>query len=292
MVRPPLFPAAVTPFDARGRVDLLGVARLLAWFDHAGCRGVVLAGTNGEGPSLSAVEKRDLLLGAKKVAGNLELVLGISTPSNDEAVWLCKQTANAGGSAVLLMPPGYFREATDEGLLAWFRDVLDRSPVPVIVYNFPKRTGVTMSGEFLANLADHDRFAGVKDSSGERGNLSAYRQAVPDHPLYVGDETLLLEALAEGWTGSISGAANVVPLWLAQVLNQSDATKFTLLKPILEEIRRRPQPASHKAVLHLWGILPSPDVRLPLLAEQQQAAVDLDELIARYLGDRGGMPVG
>lgn len=292
MDRPALFPATVTPFDAHGRVDLLGVARLLAWYEHAGCRGVVLAGTNGEGPSLSAVEKRDLLIGAKRAAGNLELILGISTPSSDEAIWLCKQTANAGGNAVLLMPPGYFREATDEGLLAWFRLVLDRSPVPVIVYNFPKRTGLTLSSELLAKLADHDRFAGVKDSSGERENLSAYRQAVPDHPLHVGDETLLLEALAEGWTGSISGAANVVPLWLAEVLRQSDDTKFALLKPLLEEIRRRPQPASHKALLHLWGILPCPDVRLPLLAEQQQAAVDLDEVIARYLGQRGGMLAG
>ena len=292
MERPPLYPAAVTPFDAKGRIDRAGLAKLLAWFDGAGCRGVVLAGTNGEGPSLSAVEKRDLVVAAKTLAGDMELVLGISTPSTDEAVWLCKQAHNAGGSAVLLMPPGYFREAADAGILEWFRFVLDRTPVPVIVYNFPKRTGVTLTPEMLHSLSDHVRMAGVKDSSGESANLAPYREAVRDRPLYVGDETLLLDALAAGWTGSISGAANVVPVWLAQVLlaeGELREARFSVLCPVLEQIRKSPQPATHKALLHAWGVLPMPDLRLPLLPSPSETVASLESLISERLGTRGGM---
>jgi len=268
-----------------------GIARLLAWFDAAGCRGAVLGGTNGEGPSLSAVEKRDLIRDARPLAGSLELILGISTASSDEAVWLCKQAHSARAVGVLLMAPGYFREATAAGIEAWFRFVMDRSPCPVFVYNFPKRTGIELSPELLASLSSHDRFAGVKDSSGERENLPAFRQAVPTHPLFVGDETLLADALGAGWTGSISGAANVVPSWLASVIADYPGSdvRFEQLLPVLEEVRRAPQPGTHKAILHRWGILPCPDLRLPLVAPPGEQVDAIETLIERTLGRRGGL---
>lgn len=267
------------------------VARLLSWFDAAGCRGAVLAGTNGEGPSLGAVEKRDLIRDAVPLAGGLELILGISTPSSDEAVWLSKQAHAAGAAGVLLMAPGYFREATPAGIEAWFRFVMDRSPSPIFVYNFPKRTGFELTPELLSSLSSHGRFSGVKDSSGERSNLSAYRQAVTDHPLFVGDETLLLEALRAGWTGSISGAANVVPSWLASVIAEypDSGARFDLLLPVLEAIRKAPQPGTHKTLLHRWGILPNPDLRLPLMDPPTERVDEIEGLIERTLGRRGGL---
>src|SRR5438270_11988307 len=108
-----VYPAAVTPFDAKGRVDMVSVAKLLAWFEAGGCAGAVLAGTNGEGPSLSPVEKRDLLRDAKRSIpsppapsppegrGGLDLILGIATSSSDEALWLCKQATALGATAAL-----------------------------------------------------------------------------------------------------------------------------------------------------------------------------------------------
>ncbi len=278
-----IYPAAVTPFDEKGRIDFVGVAKLLAWFESAGCAGVVLAGTNGEGPSLSAVEKRDLILGAAPLAGSLELILGIATPSSDEAVWLCKQAFHAGGKSVLLMPPGYFREASEAGIEGWFRFVMDRSPVPVIVYNFPKRTGFTLTPELLCRLSTHEKFAGVKDSSGEESNLSSYRQAVPQ-TLYMGDETLLCRALKAGWNGSISGASNVIPQHLVLAAATGDDARFELMEPVLKAIRANPQPATHKALLHRWGILPRPDLRLPLEPPLSTAVDNLSKLVQDTLG--------
>lgn len=281
-----VMPASVTPFDANGRVDLPGVARLLAHFRASGCDGVVLAGTNGEGPSLSAVEKRDLVRAAVPLAPGLSIVLGIATPSLDEAIWLSQQAAKAGASAGLVMPPAYFREASEEGLAAWFEALLDASPLPLLFYNLPQRTGIRLTPELLARLNRHEHALGLKDSSGEAGNLAPYAQAMPGKRLFVGDETLLMEALAAGWTGTISGAANVVPNWLAEILRdegESRATKFAYLLPALQALRGKGQPALNKALLHELGIVERPDLRLPLLPLDPAVVQEVKQELAGYV---------
>ncbi|MDR3690095.1 MAG: dihydrodipicolinate synthase family protein [Fimbriimonas sp.] len=267
-----VYPAGVTPFDAKGAIDFAALARLLAWFRAGECHGVVLAGTNGEGPSLSAVEKRDLVKAGVELAEGLEVVLGISTPSLDEAIWLCKQSYSAGAHAVLLMAPGFFRDASTDAIAKWYEAVLDKSPIGVLVYNFPGKTGITLPAETMHRLSKHHRMIGLKDSSGNRDNVAAYKQALEGTGkcLMVGNETLLVETLAAGWTGTISGAANLIPGWLSQVVREwpvdreSAETKFALIEPTLQAIRSCPQPASNKRILADLGVLPSPDVRLPL----------------------------
>lgn len=293
MIRGGVYPAAVTPFDEKGRVDFGSVAKLLAWFEASDCTGVVLAGTNGEGPSLSATEKRELIEKGMSLRGKLDLILGIATPSLEEAAWLCRRAADCGAVAALVMPPFYFREATEQAVEAWFLQLMDRSPSPVIVYNFPKRAGITLSADLIERLGAHDNMAGVKDSSGDRENLAGYRAALmrSDQVLFVGDETLLLEALLAGWSGSISGAANSIPLPLstlvADFLNgkrDSAEAKFRIVEPVIEAIRRHPQPASHKMLLHLWGVLARPDVRLPLTNRSREQVAELAELIRSKTG--------
>ncbi len=281
-----VYPAAVTPFNAKGEPDFTAIVRLMAWYKAGGCAGVVLAGTNGEGPSLSAVEKRDLVKGAVALADGLEIILGVATPSLHEAIWLCKQTAAAGAQGVLLMPPGFFRDAPDEAICQWFEAVLDSSPAPVLIYNFPQRTGVTIPAETMARLAHHDKMMGLKDSSGNPDNIGAYADALSGtgKVLFVGDETLLIDVLKGGWTGTISGAANLIPGWLSQIVGEwetdpeSAEAKFSLIEPALRSIRSCPQPAANKKMLFELGVIPSADVRLPLLGlatERIQPTLDL-----------------
>jgi 4-hydroxy-tetrahydrodipicolinate synthase len=287
-----LLPAAVTPFDEKGRVDGLALARLLAWFEAGGCSGAVVAGTNGEGPSLSAPEKRDLVQAAVAAKGKLEIVLGIATPSLDEAIWLCKQAASAGADGVLVMPPGYFREADEAGIEAWFRAVLDASPTPVLLYNFPKRTGITLSAGLMERLSGHERLVGVKDSSGDASNLDAYRSALrPEHRLFVGDERLLVAALEAGWTGSISGAANVLPDWLSEIdrlfhagEREQAGLKHQLLLPAIEALRAAPQPATNKRLLEMKGVLPGAGVRLPLREASKEDVENVATQIRKTTG--------
>jgi len=287
-----VYPAAVTPFSAKGEVDFTSIARLMAWYKAGRCSGVVLAGTNGEGPSLSAVEKRDLVKGAVGLADGLDVILGIATPSLDEAIWLCKQSYSAGAHAVLVMPPGFFKDAGDEGIAKWFEAVLNSSPIPVLIYNFPSRTGITIPAETMARLSKHDQMMGLKDSSGNIENIAGYANALQGTGkcLFVGDETLLLEALKGGWTGTISGAANVLPGWLSQIVldwqsdRESAETKFAIVEPVLRLIRSCPQPASNKRILFEMGVLPSADVRLPLESppiERLQAALEAVNKLTR-----------
>ncbi|MCC7436103.1 MAG: dihydrodipicolinate synthase family protein [Methanoregulaceae archaeon] len=268
-----VLPASITPFNERGRIDELSVAKLLAHFESTGCDGVVLGGTNGEGPSLSAVEKRDLLEIASGVSGTLKLILGTNSSSIDENIWLSKQAARFGAMAMLVMPPSYFREASQDGIVAWFRMLLDASPVPIIAYHFPKRTGVPLLPEMMAQLADHPNLLGLKDGSGEETH-AAYRAVLPSHRLFVGDERQLLKALLAGWTGTISGVANCLSRELVAVLRdwpserESAETKFALLLPEIERMRAMSQPMAHKRFLAERGIIARDDVRLPLQQER------------------------
>lgn len=256
-------PAAVTPFDAEGRVDSSGVARLLAFFRAEGATGVVVGGTTGEGPSLTSFEKRDLVRTAASLAHGLPVWLGVATPSLEEAVWLAREAEKAGAAGVLVMPPFFYREADPA---PWLRAFLDRSPADAILYHFP-RFAPPLPASLLAGLADHPRFVGLKDSSGAAENLDAYAAALPGKRLFVGDERLLTPALAAGWAGTISGASNVLCRELAGALaddGESQTTKLKLLIPRLEEIRGTPQPMGHKAWLVERGVLERADVRLPL----------------------------
>jgi 4-hydroxy-tetrahydrodipicolinate synthase len=265
----------VTPMNPAEEVDPLSAARLLARFEAHGCQGAVLAGTNGEGPSLAAVEKRDLLRELTPSRGEMRLILGVATASLSEAVWSVSQAGKAGAAAALVMAPAYFFEAGRSQIRDWFLRLMDASPVGILVYNFPKRSGgIVLTADLLAELAEHPRFLGVKDSSGETKNLAEYRAAVSDeHRLFVGDETLLWSALEAGWQGTISGAANLVSAHLVQVVSdylagekQRAETRFHLIEPLIRAIRQHPQPATSKAVLHAWGAITSPSVRLPLAA--------------------------
>lgn len=284
-----VYPAAVTPFDARGNVDPAGVAKLIAWFRAAECDGVVVAGTNGEGPSLSAVEKRDLTRLAVDLSEGLRVVLGIASDSLAEAVWLSKQAGRSGAEAVLVMPPRFFPEAGQDGLARWYEALCSDGDSPVIVYNFPRRTGVRFELETIARLAANERVVGFKDSSGEVDNLAAYRSVSNGRRLLVGDETLLLKALENGWTGTISGAANVIPNWLVQTVRdysqqaESATAKFDLVLVAIRALRSTPQPAGNKEILRRLGVLPSASVRLPLIAPESKDLDQVAEVVRRFV---------
>lgn len=288
---PQVMPASITPFDTNGKIDFLSLARHICYLEASGCTGIVLAGTNGEGVALSAPEKRDLLTEAMRFRGSLDMILGIATNSTTESIWLCKQAHHVGADGVLLMPPFFHRGASVAGIESWFREVLDASPIPVLLYHHPKQTGITFEPEMLQRLDTHERLWGLKDSSSNPDHIAPFREALSNEKLLLtGCEPLLLKSLAGGWTGTISGAANLVSQWLAEVarLSVSDRTqaeiRFEILLPVLEGIRSYPQPSANKATLRAWGILSEAKVRPPLEPLAAQAAASLQDLLREKLG--------
>src|SRR5512138_3184379 len=168
-----VYAAAVTPVKADLTLDLESIPVLLSFLASRGCHGAVLFGTTGEGPSFSPTERETLMRAACEARDTLpgfRLIAGTGTPSLSETIELTKLAFDLGYDAALVVPPYYFRKATDDGLFKWFSEVIEKA-VPtdryILGYHFPNVAGIGFSMELLSRLKDAfpTQFAGIKDSS-------------------------------------------------------------------------------------------------------------------------------
>ena len=206
--------AMVTPFAPDGSVDL---ARLATHAKHVlaeGCSSVTFAGTTGEGASIGFGE-RAAIIDALRAAGldlATQVLVGVAACSIEDAAAQANQLLDAGGRGILLAPPFYFKNPSDDGLFRWFAAVLERchSPRGVFLYHLPSVTAVALSSELVGRIdrAFPGVIAGVKDSGGEWATTERF---LADHPhlhILVGDERLLARAIRHGGSGAINGFSN------------------------------------------------------------------------------------
>ncbi|GIV04581.1 MAG: putative DapA-like lyase [Fimbriimonadales bacterium] len=277
-IRPGVHVAAITPFTAEGSIDAPYFARLLAYFEANGAQGVVVAGSTGEGPSLSAPEKSQLYELAVQAKGNLQITAGVLVCSLDEALYLARQAYKVGCDALMVAPPFYY-SAGLHGLINFYKAVLDGSRLPVILYNIPQRTRHKITPELINVLLEHPNLLGVKDSSGSVRSLNQFVKYIPRLRVWVGEEKLLLKCLQRGGAGSISGLANV---YLARMARLCEAFRRgeacdglqSLIDTAADIIDAFPAPANFKFALTLAGF-PETHVRPPLvnLSSAQQAVL-------------------
>lgn len=209
--------AAATPLNATGAVDTAVLG------DHAralfaqGCDGLVLFGTTGEGPSFAAAERiavvRALL---DRGIAPARLALGVGFPAITDAVGLCRDALALGLAQLLALPPYFFRDVTEDGLVNAFASLVERvadDRLRLTLYNIPQVSGVAVPPGVAARLrALYGRLiAGVKDSSGDFAQFRAFRAAAPELAIVVGNEPDIGRALAEGGVGTICGMGNVAP---------------------------------------------------------------------------------
>ncbi len=277
------YTALITPFLEDGSIDFPGLARLLAWHESEGMDGVVVGGTNGEGLSLSAIEKRDLVRFAVQNAGKLHVIAGLGTCSITEAVWLSEQAKKAGALASLALPPFYFRSASESGMRDWFLELFDASDLPCILYNFPKMTGFTFSECVLESLFARENCIGIKDSSGDPQLLQVFLQIAQKHDksVLVGDERLLLECLNGGGAGTISGLANSFPRLVSRLCRERSEPLQELVSQACAALKKHPQPAVHKFVLAQKG-LPGGRLRLPLEEISAEAQLEVGRFVKEF----------
>lgn len=283
-IRPGVHVAAITPFTAEGAIDAPYFARLLAYFETNGAQGVVVAGSTGEGPSLSAPERSQLYELAVQAKGNLQITAGVLVCSLDEALYLARQAYKVGCDALMVAPPFYYAAGL-HGLINFYKAVLDGSRLPVILYNIPQRTRHKITPELIDALLEHPNLLGVKDSSGSVRSLNQFLKYIPRLRVWVGEEKLLLKCLQRGGSGSISGLANV---YLARMARLCEAFRRgeacdglqSLIDTAADVIDAFPAPANFKFALTLSGF-PETHVRPPLvnLSPDQQRT-----LKERWLG--------
>jgi 4-hydroxy-tetrahydrodipicolinate synthase len=214
-----VYAAAVTPLLPDLSPDLDGLTRLIQFLANRGCHGVLLMGTTGEGPSFSINERISVYQAAVEARQDLpgfHLLAGTGTPSLEDTIFLTKSAFDLGYEGVVVLPPYYYHKATDDGLFAWFTQVLDQA-VPsggvLLGYHIPPISGVSLSLELLSRLKERypDRFAGVKDSSGDpEWARSLGARFGTDLLVLNGNDRLFSLALQEGASGCITAMANLL----------------------------------------------------------------------------------
>ncbi len=273
-----VYTAIITPFDELGAIDEPCFARLLAYQEASGVNGVVVAGSTGEGPSLSAPEKVRLYELATQSRGRLRVIAGIIVCSLDEAHYLARNAKRLDCDALMVAPPFYFAPP-ESGLIGFYKAILEATDLPVVLYNIPQRTRVPVSPAVVSALLDYPNLIGIKDSSGELDSLEAYLQFAPRLKVWVGEEKFLLRNLQNGGAGTISGLANVYPLGLLRVWHAFQEGKEAeglqqLVDAYADAIDAFPAPANFKYALRHEGFPPM-HVRLPLqdLTSEQESAL-------------------
>ena len=203
--------AMITPFDASGALDAKEAARVAKWLVDRGNDGLVVAGSTGEGMTLSSDERYELFGAVKAaVAGRATVIANIGTSDTRSTVRAAKEAHTAGADALLVVVPPYSKP-TQGGMLEHFGAVAEATPLPVAVYNIPGRTAANMLPETLLELnRRHPSITAVKESSGDLMQIATILRDRPDgFTVWSGDDYLFLPALSLGADGVIGVASHV-----------------------------------------------------------------------------------
>jgi 4-hydroxy-tetrahydrodipicolinate synthase len=245
------FAPVPTPLGGEGAFDAAAQTAHLRWLASEELDGALVLGTNGEFPSFSLDERREVAIAAAAADSGLQLMLGVGSCALPEVVAMLGVAADFGYGSVLCPPPFYFRAAPVEGVAEFFRQILDRSSLPVLLYHIPKVTGVPISDELLDLIGPHERLAGVKDSSGDRAELVRLTDRFSDGAYFVGNDHLLRACVEAGGSGSITAAASVAPSLVRAVqVGEVEQGVLDEVRDLLEDYGLGP---SVKAILRRRG---------------------------------------
>ena len=284
--------ALVTPFKD-GIIDEEALARLLDL--HLGARtdGLVICGTTGESATLTAPEK-DLLmkLVTRRVKGKIPLMLGTGGNNTAAAVEATRRAADLGADSVLVVTP-YYNKPPQSGLLAHFREVAAATPLPVVLYHVPGRTGVNLLPATVLELARVANIKAVKEASGNLEQAMDIITAAPQgFTLLSGEDALNLPLMAIGATGTISVTGNVLPAEMKAFNDAARAGRWDEAKSrhyaLLDYHRAmffEANPIPVKTALALKGLIRE-EFRLPLVPAQASTRDRLSALFARPEGGR------
>ena len=279
-------PALVTPFRD-GQVDEKAFAAFVEWQIAEGSGGLVPCGTTGESATLS-IEEHDhvVALTVQAARGRVPVIAGCG--SNDTAVALhhIERAAAAGADAALVVCP-YYNKPGQGGLLAHFGFLAERSPLPILIYNIPGRSGIDMATETMAELAGHAKIVGVKESTGDINRISEIRHMVGQgFCILSGNDYMTLGAMAHGAHGAISVTANVAPALNARLVAACAAGDFALalalqdqLWPLHQALFSDASPGPTKYALSLLRGMAA-DTRLPVVAPSQMSRAIVDAALA------------
>ena len=284
--------AIITPFR-REAVNLNAMGRLLDFHLANGTDAVVVCGTTGEASTMTYRERmRTIEFCANHVAGRIPVIAGSGSNSTEIAATLSKDAQQAGADGLLVVTP-YYNKATQAGLIRHYNAVADSVDLPVILYNVPSRTGVSIAPETYAELAKHPNICGVKEASGDLKAIQRIRNLCPeDFCIWTGNDDDVVPVCALGGSGVISVVANIMPREMHELTHLCFANDFAAagklqlqLKAMCEAMFCEVNPIPVKTAMNLME-LGAGDLRLPLC----EPSAENRERIRKTLADYGLLP--
>ena len=282
--------AMITPFTPDGRVDYEALARMVDYGIEGGVDYIVALGTTAETPTLYMPERAVIAMFiTNQIAGRVPLVMGCGGNSTSEVLDQLREFDLRGADAILSVTP-YYNKPSQEGLFQHFRTVSEHSPLPVILYNIPGRTGVNMTAETTLRCArELKNVIGVKEAS---GNIEQMQQILDNRPegflVLSGDDGITIELMRRGGDGVISVAANAFPERFMSCINhakrgefEAAAREYEALDDAVKALFAEGNPVGVKCALSVMGRI-GDTVRLPLVAGSQRLRERFKSLIEKY----------
>jgi 4-hydroxy-tetrahydrodipicolinate synthase len=265
------FTALVTPFR-NGEVDVEALENLVEFQIGQGIHGLVPCGTTGETPSMSEAEDR-LVIGTvvRVAAGRVPVIAGTGSNSTGMAIKYTKMAEEEGADGSLQVSP-YYNKPTQEGLYRHFAAIAESTSLPIILYNIPGRTSVTISAETTARLAEIPNIVGTKEATHSMDMASDIRRLCgEDFDILSGDDSLTLPLMSLGGRGVISVAANVAPAVVSDMVNALLEGDFERgrelhydLLPLCRALFIETNPIPVKTAASILGLC-SDEMRLPMI---------------------------
>ena len=282
--------AIVTPFKD-GKLDEISYKELVEWHVQSGTHGIVVVGTTGESATLTKEEKKRLYeLTVETVNGRIPVIAGTGTNNTAQSIELTQMAADIGVDAVLMVTP-YYNKPTQEGLYQHYKAVAEAvNKVPIILYNVPGRTSVSLAPETVARLSKIKNIIGIKEATGCLKQVTEIIRLCGNKFLvFSGDDFTAYPTMALGGVGVISVAANVLPKEMATLMssclkgNWEKARKLHLkLYPMFKAMFFETNPVPAKTALALMGKISSAEVRLPLAPMSEANLERLKAVLAEY----------
>ena len=282
--------ALVTPFTENGAVDFAAVAKIVDNLIEGGVDYILVLGTTGETPTLTTDEREAMIRFVReRVAGRVRLMVGVGGNCTRDVVATLRTWDLSGYDTVLSVNP-YYNKPNQEGLYQHFKAIAEASPLPIMLYNIPGRTGVNMAPETIARLAkDFPNIIGVKEASGNLEQMERVKALTPsDFLLISGDDGLTVEVIKRGGVGVISVLANAYPAETKEVVSlaldgntEKAEQKLQALDGIISALFEEGNPVGIKTALYLKGVC-SNTMRLPLVSGSESLQAKMKNLIEEY----------
>lgn len=279
--------AIVTPFKNDSSIDFAALGRVVNHVINGGVNYIVVMGTTGESVTLTHDEKNAVASCVVELtAGRVPLVLGVGGNNTQEVINSIKMTNFEGFEGILSVAP-YYNKPTQRGLFEHFKAIANSSPVPVIMYNVPGRTGSNISSETCIELAHEcENIVGVKEASGDMAQIMRIIRNKPENfSVISGDDLFTLPIISAGGTGVISVLANAFPEATAEIVSNALKSNFKAARDVqmkylelTELLFVEGNPAGVKAMLNFMSICHN-TLRLPLVPVSKNTLTRIQKAI-------------